>query len=445
MKKGIRILVLVVIAGLIGQAAKANNDFKVSYGYLSAPLFHDLPGSENIQIAYAKIENPVSSGRTPIFYLSGGPGGGAVRLAERYKKNGFLPPMLKVALRNGPLYLIDQRGSGNSEPELRCNASKILANFGGGYYQDYLEQTKKIVEYCKVKFHNFKSTMKALSSIESANDLELLRQEIKAESIVLFGESYGTHLSFSYMRYYSSKVEKAALSLIEGPDHTFKLPKQFDEAVLRIDEFRGHRRQSAIYPLIIDLIADFENDGKISFDVHNPGTQSTELATLSLFEFRLYVRFHSNKRDQAALYRVLYKREYLKIKQWVVNWFRRGRFNGMFFAMDCASNASKGRMQKIAEQNNDSLLAEAMNFPFPNICDYLGLAPLPDKFRTPLKSDVPSIFFSGILDYKTPVSNAKEVAENFTQVLLVNDPDGFHNYCDDPNCLDQLDSFLSQN
>ena len=444
MKQYFLIIILLFTTGLNSETAQAKDDFKVSIGHLSVPLFHDLSESESIQIVYAKIESSKTVGKTPIFYLSGGPGNGAVRIANRFKKSGILPPMVKVALNSGPLYFIDQRGSGNSEPDLRCNASKVLGEFTGGGYLDYLRQTKKIAEYCKTKFYDFTRTMKALTSVESAHDLDLLRREINADSIILFGESYGTHLSFSYMRYFGQRVEKAVLSLIEGPDHTFKLPSQFDKAILQIDKYRNKKHQSLVYPLIIDMISSFGEDKKISFDVYNPGIDQTEKATLSLFEFRLYLRFLSKKSHQPLLYKVLYEKDYLTIKQWVVSWFGRGRLNGMFFAMDCASNASKGRLQKIEYQNKNSLLAEAINFPFPEVCQYLGLDPLPSEFRSPLKSDVPSMFFSGALDYKTPVSNAQEVAENFSNAILVDDPDGFHSYCNNTECLDQLRSFLKQ-
>jgi pimeloyl-ACP methyl ester carboxylesterase len=63
-------------------------------------------------------------------------------------------------------------------------------------------------------------------------------------------------------------------------------------------------------------------------------------------------------------------------------------------------------------------LGAARAFPYPDVCDVVyrqvpGLD-LGDEFRSPLSSDVPTLFISGTLDGVTPVSNAPEVARGFT-------------------------------
>ena len=44
----------------------------------------------------------------------------------------------------------------------------------------------------------------------------------------LYGGSYGTHLAFAVMRYHPEIVERAVVSGVEGPDHTWKLPSNID-------------------------------------------------------------------------------------------------------------------------------------------------------------------------------------------------------------------------
>src|SRR4029450_7213088 len=56
---------------------------------------------------------------------------------------------------------------------------------------------------------------------------------------------------------------------------------------------------------------------------------------------------------------------------------------------------------------------DAINFPFPYICEGLGVADLGDSFRAPFKSDIPVLLISGTLDGRTPPSNAEDVAATF--------------------------------
>ncbi len=443
MIKRILFVFSIIVFGTHTKMANGEELIKLTGGFLQAPLFHDKPDGKKIQIAYAKIERPESANKTPIFYLAGGPGNSALGLAKRYKSRGQLPPIMDLVLQQGPIYFIDQRGTGNSEPNMRCNAPEILADFEGGSEADYLSKSKEIANHCKSKFADFEPAMKALNSVENANDLELLRQTINAHKIILFGDSYGTHLSFSYLRYHGAHVERAILSLVEGPDHTFKLPKQFDEAVAQIDAYRDQRGLPKFYPLITEWIETFGEEQKITFDVLSARSLKTEQQSLSLFEFRQFLRTVSRKRDQSFLYDVLYDRDYKRVKRWADSWFKRGRFNGMYFAMDCASGASEQRLQQISEQATNTILGKAINFPFPEVCDYLGLDQLPPDYRSALKSDVPAIFFSGALDYRTPISNAEEVAAHFPNAVMVTDPDGFHNFCNDEECIKQLNDFLT--
>jgi pimeloyl-ACP methyl ester carboxylesterase len=66
---------------------------------------------------------------------------------------------------------------------------------------------------------------------ESADDIEFLRRALGAKRLRLIGASYGSHLGLSVIRRHEAIVERAVLALVEGPDHTHKLPSRVRAAL----------------------------------------------------------------------------------------------------------------------------------------------------------------------------------------------------------------------
>jgi hypothetical protein len=81
----------------------------------------------------------------------------------------------------------------------------------------------------------------------------------------------------------------------------------------------------------------------------------------------------------------------------------------MSIAMDCASGISSARRQRIVEEAKGTLLGDAINAPFPEICAGLGVPDAGDAFRTPLASNVPALLISGTLDGRTRPRQADEL------------------------------------
>ena len=48
-----------------------------------------------------------------------------------------------------------------------------------------------------------------------------------------------------------------------------------------------------------------------------------------------------------------------------------------------------------------------MNYPLPAVCDVPGLPRLPDDFRAPVVSAVPTLLVAGTFDGRTPPPNAE--------------------------------------
>ena len=166
--------------------------------------------------------------------------------------------------------------------------------------------------------------------------------------------------------------------------------------------------------------------------------------TVSRFELALYVQHFTSMKRIEKLYTQLKDKNYSRLAKFAAKRRSYQRFHAKYYSTDCASGASKSRMVEIRKQQQESILGAALNFPFPYVCELIGVAPLDDRFREPIKSDIPILAFSGNLDYKTPAANAEEVAKkDLVSSSMLIDGTGFHSFCKKDICNDILNKFLA--
>jgi pimeloyl-ACP methyl ester carboxylesterase len=87
--------------------------------------------------------------------------------------------------------------------------------------------------------------------------------------------------------------------------------------------------------------------------------------------------------------------------------------------MAISAGVSPQRRQRIEREQATSLLGQAIDFPFPQICAAWGVPDLGPEFRSPVRSEVPALFISGTLDTRTPMSDATEVRRHFSRGVQV--------------------------
>ena len=55
------------------------------------------------------------------------------------------------------------------------------------------------------------------------------------------------------------------------------------------------------------------------------------------------------------------------------------------------------------------------NYPFPQVCEAIKVPQLPEAYRSPIVSTVPTLFISGSLDSNTPPYQAEQVRWGFPE------------------------------
>lgn len=188
------------LAGLGGAAHAAAPQFKpspcvgdykdaarqVRCGTLIVDETRGDPKSRRIKVAVAIVKaSEPKAGQPPVVYLHGGPGGSAL---------GGLPRMLKskaaldyVAVDQDWIF-IDQRGGGQSDPNLNCPGAN-LTDAGPPSEKD-----AQAIIACLKAFQAKGVNLSRYNAVEVAKDVQDLRQVLKLPLIDLFGGSYGTRI-----------------------------------------------------------------------------------------------------------------------------------------------------------------------------------------------------------------------------------------------------------
>jgi hypothetical protein len=114
-----------------------------------------------------------------------------------------------------------------------------------------------------------------------------------------------------------------------------------------------------------------------------------------------------------ATYCAFSRGDFSDLARWALEYRREKGVNLLALLMDCASGSSPGRLEQIRREAGETLLGDAVNFPFPEICAGLPFRDLGSDFRGPVSSTAPVLFISGTFDMRTPVRNAEEVRRGF--------------------------------
>ena len=165
--------------------------------WVDAPLAADEPNGRTIEVYARVITGDGGAGKPYLVFLQGGPGGEAPRPSVVPSS----PPWLKPALRDYQVIMLDQRGTGLSTPVssryvrdeqgTRVEVAGALAGLTPQQQADHITH---------------------LRADEIVNDCELIRQELGADKLTLFGQSFGGFTSLNYLSRFPSSLAGAIIT-----------------------------------------------------------------------------------------------------------------------------------------------------------------------------------------------------------------------------------------
>jgi pimeloyl-ACP methyl ester carboxylesterase len=409
-------------------------------GEFQVPENRTKPGSRQIAIRFVRFKSTSAKPGAPIVYLAGGPGGSGIGTAM-----GSRFPLFMALREFGDVIAYDQRGTNESGPKMTCDEQYLIDPSKPLDRRSAGTVLAAAVRRCVDRLQAAGVDVTGYNTIENAADLNDLRAALGVPKLVLWGISYGTHLAIATLRYHPEAVERVILAGIEGPDDTYKLPADQQSLMEEIARLSPH---PDLLRSLNKLMAELEARPK-SVAVTNPANGET--ATFVLGELDL----------QSVLADMLFAPDSFAGLPDLVQQLERGDWTAfgllaarnrlgtapsvMSVAMDCASGISAGRRARIAEEASHTLLGDAINLPFPEICAAFDMPDAGDAFRSPLRSDVPASLISGTLDGRTRPRQAEELRmgmPNASHLVLVGAGHSDPLFLSSPKILEAMKAFL---
>jgi pimeloyl-ACP methyl ester carboxylesterase len=386
----------------------------------------------NILIAPALTAAPASD---PVFFLAGGPGQGAARIARAGED-----PLMRELRRERDLVFIDQRGTGDSK-RLGCADPADRALLQNYFREVFPFET---ISACRQTLER-NADLKFYTTPMAMADMEEVRVALGYDKINLYGVSYGTLSAQEYLRRYSDHVRAAVLAGVATP--AAKLPLHFAKGAQQamdrlIDDCGADESCRSAFPNLKDdfaaVLKAFAN-GPVRINLTQPGTKTAQSVNLSrgLFSERLRLMLYDH--SSASLIPFLIHRaaqgDWLSFGNVVVRPTLAPAYTlalGTYLTITCSESVAFIRPQEIREQTDGTFMGDYRARMHQLACGEWPRDDISSDYLLPVDSDVPVLMLSGDSDPATPMEFGKAAARHLTnsrQVLLRNTPHSYISAC----------------
>ena len=400
-------------------------------GSIQVPENRSDKNSRLIPLHYLRFPATGKNPGSPIIYLSGGPGGSGIATVSY---PGFRFPLFMALREFGDVIALDQRGTGKSSTAPRCTSKQSLP-FDQPLSESLVNQRYRLAATECVAFWKSEGVdVLGYTTVESASDIDQLRQHFNAEKVTLWGISYGSHLAFASLKVMPGKIDKMIIASAEGLNQTVKLPARTDAYFDRLQlAINAQPKAAMAYPDIkslmsrvhkrldenpIQLKVPQEDAAPIDFlfqRAHMQGMAAGMIADPHRGVPMLLQLYSAIDQDHSQMLPALITRAGLDQPDI--------SFDVMSFAMDIASGVTEERLQLFNQQAGTSIVGKMLNFPMPQLNKAVDGLDLGDEFRQYPRSDVATLLLTGTLDGRTYIKSQREAIQgltNFTQVVVKN-------------------------
>ena len=409
--------------------------------------------SRTIPLTYVRFPSTSNKKGSPIVYLSGGPGGSGISTAQ-YPNFRF--PLFMALREFGDVIALDQRGTGKSRVVPKCESKQKLPLNKRLSELDVTKIYGAVAKECIDFWNKEGADIYGYTTVQSAHDLNDLREHLQADKLTLWGISYGSHLALASLKVMGNHIEKMVLASAEGLNQTVKLPIRTDAYFKRLQQAINQQpKAKAAFPNIIGLAKRVNkklDENPIEVTITKPNGEPVEF---------LFQKSHMQGIASAMIsdpHR--YVTKLLQIYSEIDNGkttmlpdiIQRAGLNNdkisldiMSFGMDVASGVTDERLTLIKQQATSSVVGKMLNFPMPHLNKIIPKLDLGDEFRAKPISDVPTLLLSGSLDGRTYLQSQYEATSELTNLTKVTVINAGHNlFMVSPKVTETIKKFLNE-
>ena len=381
----------------------------------------------------------------PVFYLAGGPGQAAARIASAGED-----AIMRELRHERDLVFIDMRGTGDSNG-LQCSFPIDRADVQN-FFLELFDPVK--VQACSEKLEQ-SADLRYYTTPLGIEDLEEIRSALGYDQINLYGISYGSLAALEYVRRYSDHVRSAVLAGVAAP--AAKLPLQLvlaaQQAMTRLfHDCAADVVCASAFPNLtgsFGRILDGFKPGMVNFAVAHPVSKAIQTVSLSRGVFaRQVVSLLYSHRTASLLPLIIDSAAkgdwspYVRVLTRSAAAPEFGVFLGAYFSATCAESIPFIDESELEHASAGTFLGDFRARRHQQPCAYWPRGAIDSEFHSPVRADAPVLMLSGDIDPSTPAEFGAQVLQslpNGRQVILRSTPHSFASPC----ARDQIVAFIT--
>ena len=349
----------------------------------------------------------------PLFFLAGGPGQGAAKLAK------VVRTMFASMQRDRDIVLVDQRGTGKSHPLECLNDDDDGLKTLGITEQQTLDRLKE----CQAKYD---ADLTQYTTTIAMDDLDDVRAFLGYDKINIYGGSYGTRAGLVYMRQHSDRVRAAILDGVAPTN--MALPRFFPRDSQRAFELLARDCAAdagcdAAYPNLLErtraLLERLKKDPPLVRVTHPRTAESAEV--------RIEPRLVAN-----VIVTALYSPTVTALVPAIVAAAERNDFQsmlalagingsdepnmsiGMQLSVICAEDAPRNTAEDLKNGAASTLFGDYIMTIQQRGCEFWPRGMVDASYYEPVTSSIPALVMSGEVDPVTPPEWGEAVAKTLS-------------------------------
>jgi pimeloyl-ACP methyl ester carboxylesterase len=352
----------------------------------------------------------------PLFFLAGGPGQGAAKLAK------VVRTIFQRVQTDRDIVLVDQRGTGKSNP-LNCLDSEDDS------LQAIMETNEQAIEKLKACQATYDADLTRYTTPIAMDDLDDVRAFLGYDKINLYGGSYGTRAALVYMRRHGDHVRTAILDGVAPPN--MRLPLYFPRDTQRAFELLAKDCAedagcNKAYPNLLERMKALVD----RLETHPPTVTVTHPRTGETADIRIDARVLAN-----VIVTALYQPIMTTLVPAIVAAAEKNDFQsmlalasigsgggddgpamaiGMQLSVICAEDAPKNTPDDLLKGSASTLFGKYVMSIQQQACAFWPRGHVDDSFYEPVTSAIPALVLSGEVDPVTPPSWGEQVASTLS-------------------------------
>jgi pimeloyl-ACP methyl ester carboxylesterase len=384
-------------------------------GVLEVPENPNRPAGRQLKVGVAVIPAIGRQPRPdPIAVLMGGPGEDAIGSAEIYATK------LARLRQDRDILLVDQRGTGRSAA---LNCDLFSTERPAASLRDLFPLAA--VERCERRL-SAQADLTQYTYDRFANDLEQVRRALGYGPLNLFAGSYGTRAAQVYVRMYPESVRTVYMGSVVPIDVPGPLPFAKTEQAALEKMFDACAADSACNSAFPRLRHEFRqisarlSSGSVRVvQGHSGSVQLYRGRVAEWFRAKLY-RPYSSAALPWMIHRA-YLGDWSPISEGILSDARDDSdFSfGLFFSITCSEDIPFIREDEVAGETGGTFLGDYRVRQQQAACRQWPKTSLPEGYREPVRSSVPTVFASGDADGGTPLWFMEHSAQGFSHRLEI--------------------------